>query len=204
MTLCLFSIYYKYFWGGYLDSISSFVNRKRVRQRTFGQLGLCCTSLLSHGMRRRLRDHHLRPHTHSHGTAKWVQLTDTHLMSGRLDLGWLMRERLTDSGGQWKDESETWETYGPHAPGPRLPPFLPSGTWRSSDPRRSANNHQLTAAWTCVPSLTQTHGPLEARHPFSLVPRRSRLTLNWACAKLINSHTALAITSSLWYHASVS
>lgn len=84
-----------------------------------------CTSLLSHDTKRRLGDHHPRPHTRSHDRAKWVQLTDTHRMSGRLDLGWLMRERLTDSSGQWKHESETWETYWPHAPGPRLPPSRP-------------------------------------------------------------------------------
>lgn len=176
-------------------------SEKRVRQRKSGNLGLCCTSLFSHDIECRLGDHHQPPtHTHTQGAGIsesssliliwWVVVW---IWAGSWECVWrtaLVSGNMNQKHGKLVDLAH---------PGPTAP-----STWRSSDPRRSANDHQLIAVWTCVPSLTRTHGPLEARHPFSLVPRCSGLTVNWACAKLINSHAALAITSSLWYHASVS
>lgn len=200
--LCLFSMN---IFGGSLWSISSFVERKTSQTDKSGNPGLCCASLCSHDTGRRLGDHHQPPtrppahtRTHTAGVSEsssliligWVVVW---IWAGSWESVWrtaLVSGNMNQKHGKLVDPLHT----GPTAP----------STWRSSDPRRSANNHQLIAAWTCVPSLTRTHGPLEARHPFSLVPRCSGLTVNWACAKLINSHAALAITSSLWYHATVS
>lgn len=83
----------------------------------------------------------------------------------------------------------------PTPPTPTQPPptLLPSSTWRSSDPRRSANNHRLTAARTCVPSLTRTHGPLEARHPFSLVPPSQRADAKLSACQAHKLRTPLSL-----------
>lgn len=118
--------YTTYIFGGHFDSISSFVERKTSQTKEIWEPWslLHITFLSRHWTPSRRPPPTTHPHTHSHGRDKWVQLTDTHLMSGRLDLGWLMRVCLTDSIGQWKHESETWETCWPRAPGPHRPQYL--------------------------------------------------------------------------------
>ena len=63
-----------------------------------------------------------------------------------------------------------------------------------------ANNHQFIMhehelSHTHPHTHAGAHGWLEAGYSFSLVPCCSRLTVNWACAKVINLHTPPAITS---------
>lgn len=201
--LCSFSTYNKHFLGGsHFDLFLLSWSEKRDRQTNLGTLvsvahhfALTTRNAVSEITTNRPPAH---TRTHTAGISE---------SSSLILIGWVV---VWIWAGSWESVWRTALVSGnmnqKHGklvdlthPGPTAP-----GTWRSSDPRRSANNHQLIAAWTCVPSLTRTHGPLGARHPFSLVPRCSGLTVNWACAKLINSHAALAITSSLWYHASVS
>lgn len=101
LMLCLFSIYYIHFWGSFWFY---FFFRGAKNESDKGNLGTLVfvahhLSLTTLNAVSETTTNHPPTHTHSHGRDKWVQLTDTHLMSGRLDLGWLMRECLTDSIG---------------------------------------------------------------------------------------------------------